>query len=45
MFAGLPDGAWYLVTLAKPVAGQTGPSLAVMRRVTTKGGKVTPFEL
>ena len=45
VFAGLPDGAWYLVTLAKPVAGQTGPSLAVMRRVTTKGGKVTPFEL
>ncbi len=44
-FANLPDGAWYLVTIAKPVAGQSGPNLAVMRRVTTKGGKVTTFEL
>jgi len=45
IFTGLPDGAWYLVTLAKPVAGQTGPNLAVMRRVSAKGGKVTSFEL
>jgi hypothetical protein len=44
-FAGLPDGAWYLVTLAKPTGGAQGPSLAVMRRVMTKGGKVTVFEL
>ncbi|HEY3951715.1 hypothetical protein [Phenylobacterium sp.] len=45
VFPGLPDGAWYLVTLAKPAAGQSGPNLAMMRRVVTKGGKVTPFEL
>jgi hypothetical protein len=44
-FTGLPDGAWYVVTLAKPVAGQSGPSLAMMRRVMTHGGKVTSFEL
>jgi hypothetical protein len=44
-FTGLPDGAWYVVTLAKPVAGQSGPSLAMMRRVVTRGGKVTSFEL
>ena len=44
-FTGLPDGAWFVVTLAKPVAGQTGPSLALMRRVVTRGGKVTTFEL
>jgi hypothetical protein len=43
-FAGLPDGAWYVVTLAKPVAGQSGPNLALMRRVVTRGGKVTAFE-
>jgi hypothetical protein len=43
-FTGLPDGAWFVVTLAKPVAGQTGPSLAMMRRVVTRGGKVTTFE-
>ncbi|MBS0331802.1 MAG: hypothetical protein JSS35_03465 [Proteobacteria bacterium] len=44
-FSGLPDGAWYLVTLAKPAAGQSGPNLAMMRRVVTRGGKVTSFEL
>lgn len=44
-FTNLPDGAWYVVTLAKPVAPATGPSLALMRRVVTKGGRVTPFEL
>ncbi len=45
VFPGLADGAWYLVTLAKPAAGQTGPNLAMMRRVVTKGGKVITFEL
>ncbi|MBS0363411.1 MAG: hypothetical protein JSR98_18710 [Proteobacteria bacterium] len=45
VFSGLPDGAWYLVTLAKPAPGQSGPNLAMMRRVVTRGGKVTPFEL
>ena len=40
-FTGLPDGAWYVVTLAKPVPPQTGGSLAMMRRVTTHGGRVT----
>ena len=44
-FVGLPDGAWYVVTIAKPAAGSAGPTLAVMRRVTTKGGKITTFEL
>jgi hypothetical protein len=43
-FSNLPDGAWYVVTIAKPV-GVAGPSLAVMRRVTTRGGRVTAFEL
>jgi hypothetical protein len=44
-FANLPDGAWYVVTIAKPVGGAGGPSLAVMRRVTTHGGRITAFEL
>jgi len=44
-FANLADGAWYLVTLAKPAPGATGPTLAVMRRVVTKGGKITTVEL
>jgi hypothetical protein len=44
-FVGLPDGAWYVVTIAKPAAGAGGPTLAIMRRVTTRGGKITAFEL
>jgi len=43
-FAGLPDGAWYAVVPAKPVGGG-GPTLALMRRVTTRGGRATAFEL
>ena len=43
-FSNLPDGAWYAVTIAKPLPGAGGPSLAVMRRVTTRGGRVTTFE-
>jgi hypothetical protein len=44
-FAGLADGAWYVVTIAKPVAGQTGPTVALMRRIVTGGGRTTTFEL
>jgi hypothetical protein len=43
-FRGLPDGAWYAITIAKPAAGQ-GPNLALMRRVTTKAGRTTPATL
>jgi hypothetical protein len=43
-FAGLPDGVWYVVVPAKPVGGN-GPTLALMRRVTTRGGHATAFEL
>ena len=42
-FSGLPDGAWYAVTLATPVGGQGG-SFAMMRRVVTRGGHSTSFE-
>jgi hypothetical protein len=43
-FTNLPDGAWYAVTIAKPVSGAGGPTLAVMRRVVTRGGRITTFE-
>ena len=43
-YAGLADGAWYLITIAKPV-GTTGDAVALMRRVVTKGGKLTVTEL
>ncbi|MDB5464659.1 MAG: putative lipoprotein, partial [Phenylobacterium sp.] len=32
-FAGLPDGAWFVITVAKPVApGAAGRDVAIMRR-------------
>jgi len=37
-FAGLPDGAWYVITVAAPVGG--GDRIAVMRRVETHGDPV-----
>jgi hypothetical protein len=39
-FGGLPDGAWYVITIAKPPGG--GEGLALMKRVTTTAGKMTP---
>lgn len=36
-FAGLPNGAWYVITLATPASGQ---QMAVMRRVETHGDLV-----
>jgi hypothetical protein len=41
-FTGLPDGAWYAVTIGRPAGG--GPSFAFMRRVTTRGGRATTFD-
>jgi hypothetical protein len=43
-FSGLPDGDWYAITVAKPVSG-AGPSMALMRRVTTHAGRATPADL
>lgn len=43
-FSGLPDGAWYAITIAKPAAG-AGPAMALMKRVTTQNGRATPLEL
>ena len=38
-FAGLADGTWYAITIARPVANPKGASMALMRRVTVRGGK------
>jgi hypothetical protein len=35
-FSGLPDGTWFVITVATPVAG--GDKVAVMRRADTRGG-------
>lgn len=37
-FDDLPDGGWFVITLAKPVGGQ-GEPIAVMRRVETTGAR------
>ncbi len=36
-FQGLPAGAWYVIAVAQPPAGQ-GEAVAVMRRVDTRPG-------
>jgi hypothetical protein len=43
-FSGLPEGAWYVITIAKPAAGP-GPSMALMRRAVTRDGRVTNVDL
>jgi len=42
-FSNLPDGAWFVITVARPLAG--GESVAIMRRVVTRGGRVSPVDL
>lgn len=43
-FTGLPDGGWYVITVAKPVGG-SGDSVAIMRHVETKGGRPVQIAL
>jgi len=43
-FGHLPNGAWYAITVARPAHGG-GASVALMRRVVTRGGKVTALTL
>ncbi len=43
-FGGLPDGAWFAITIARPAIGN-GQSVALMRRVLTRGGRVVPLIL
>lgn len=44
-FFGLPDGAWYVIALARPVGHPKAEGLALMRRVVTKGGRITTADL
>jgi hypothetical protein len=39
-FGALADGAWYVITVARPTPPGTGAEMAIMRRVVVKGGKV-----
>jgi hypothetical protein len=44
-FTGLPDGAWYAITVARPVGQPDAGSTAVMRRVVTRGGRTVSLVL
>lgn len=44
-FSGLPDGAWFVITVAKPVTPGAGQEMAIMRRVTTGGARATAVKL
>ncbi|RAK51497.1 hypothetical protein DJ018_16325 [Phenylobacterium deserti] len=43
-FTGVPDGAWYVITTARPVA-HSGQTMALMRRVVVRNGRVANVEL
>jgi hypothetical protein len=45
IFSGLPDGAWYVIAITKPAGGGQGPSVALMRRVVTRGGRAVNLVL
>ena len=44
-FAGLADGAWFAITIARPVNNPKGANMALMRRVVVRGGKRVPLAL
>lgn len=43
-FSGLPDGAWFVITVAKPATGAAG-EVAIMRHVTLRNGQVAKVKL
>lgn len=43
-FGGLPDGAWYAITVVRPAAG-SGATVALMKRVVVRGGRTVPVAL
>lgn len=43
-FGGLPDGAWYAITVARPATGR-GETVALMRRVVVRGGRLVNVTL
>jgi hypothetical protein len=44
-FSGLPDGAWYVITIARPVGEAKAGAVALMRRAVTKSGRLTNADL
>ena len=44
-FGGLPDGAWYAITVVRAVGDPKAPNVALMKRVVVRGGKMIPVAL
>lgn len=44
-FTGLANGAWYVITVAKPINGGASPDIAIMRRIEIRGGKPISVDL
>ena len=44
-FGGLADGAWYAITIVRAVGPAKAPSMALMKRVVVRGGKMAPLVL
>lgn len=44
-FTGLPDGSWFVITVARPPSGVAGREMALMRRVTIRGGRTENVRL
>jgi hypothetical protein len=44
-FAGLANGAWYIITVAKAIVPGRGEETAIMRRVTIVDGRPVSLEL
>ena len=44
-FSGLPDGNWFVIALARPVGQPKSDGVALMRRVSTRGGRITAADL
>ncbi|WP_293682931.1 hypothetical protein [uncultured Phenylobacterium sp.] len=42
-FGGLPDGAWYAITVVRPVGNARAPNMALMKRVVVRGGRTAPL--
>lgn len=44
-FGNLPDGAWYAITIARPAGAASGATVALMKRVVVRGGRMTSLVL
>lgn len=44
-FSGLANGAWFVITVAKPAGGAAGTDIAIMRRVEIRGGRAVAVDL